>query len=220
MHEQARIRIEPSNGYDCAFGLWPRSQYLGTLASMATLDSQLEAVLFQQAEPMSRAKLQEILDATKEDLDMALHTLETALGSRGIRLLLVGDHVELVTAPDVSSIITKLRDKELQQELGRAASETLSIILYRSPISRAEIEYVRGVSCAFVLRNLLIRGLIERIPSADNARIMLYQETPSLLASLGVTKKDDLPDYTTLADDLNAHTRAMPSDETTPTPQQ
>lgn len=171
---------------------------------MATLDNKLEAVLFHQGEPVTRAYLGTLLEVSLEDLDIAVSVLTETLAPRGIRLLSVGDQLELITAPEVSDIITKTRKQELVRDLGKAGAETLSVVLYRGPVARSEVEYIRGVNCTFVLRNLLIRGLVERIPNPTNARSILYQATPKLLTYLGVARVEDLPGYTDIQTQITA----------------
>jgi len=93
----------------------------------------------------------------------ALKNLETSLSDRGIVLVTKEDEVTLGTAKDTSELIEKLTKDELVRDLGKAGLETLSIIIYQGPISRAEIDYIRGVQSNFILRNLMIRGLVEKI---------------------------------------------------------
>lgn len=159
------------------------------------LDNQLEAVLFQQSDPIDRSYLTQVLGVSADELDAAVRVLTETLANRGIRLLQIGEQLELITAPEVSEVVAKVRKAELVKDLGKAGSETLSIILYRGPISRARIEYIRGVHCSFVLRNLLIRGLIERVPNPAQQRSVLYDVTPAFLTHMGVTRKEDLPQY-------------------------
>ena len=78
--------------------------------------------------------------------------------------------------------------------MGRAGLETISIILYKAPVPKSEIDFIRGVNSQFILRNLLIRGLVERIPSSSG-RGGAYRPTLDLLRYLGVTKVEELPDY-------------------------
>jgi segregation and condensation protein B len=162
---------------------------------MATLDAKLEAVLFHRAEALTKKYVATLLEVSAEELESAISILSEALAMRGVRLLHIGEELELITAPEVSDVITKTRKEELVRDLGKAGSETLSVILYRGPISRVEIDYIRGVNCSFIVRNLLIRGLIDRVANPKNARSVLYQATPKLLAHLGVARIEDLPGY-------------------------
>jgi segregation and condensation protein B len=171
---------------------------------MATLDSKLEAVLFHQGEPVSRAYLLKILETTPDALDAAVSVLTEGLAHRGIRLLMIDNQLELITAPEVSEVIAKTRKEELVRDLGKAGSETLSIILYRGPISRTEIEYIRGVNCSFIVRNLLIRGLVERVAHPTNTRAIQYVGTPKLLKHLGVARVEELPEFEKIRAEITA----------------
>jgi segregation and condensation protein B len=110
-----------------------------------------------------------------------------------------------------------MRKNELKQDIGKAGAETLAIILYQEPITRSAIDRIRGVNSSFILRNLQIRGLIERVPNpAGNGNA--FACTPSLLAHLGLTSKSQLPDFARVADSLEtfASTKsAVPEAETT-----
>lgn len=178
-------------------------------------ETALEAILFYRGEPEKRSYLQKLLNITEEELEEGLQSLASSLQTRGIRLLLVNDEVELVSAPETSELISTLRKDELTRDLGKAGAETLAIILYHGPASRAHIDYIRGVSSNFILRNLLIRGLIERISNPENTRSVLYRATPSLLAHLGVTTLDELPEYAQIREALQQHTTII---STTATP--
>lgn len=166
------------------------------------LEHKLEAVLFYKGEPETKAKLAKVLGATVEEVEEAATKLDLALSTRGIRLLKIQDQLELVTAPETSEVLNNVRKEELVRDLGKAGSETLAVILYRGPVSRADIDYIRGVNCAFILRNLQIRGLVRRIQNPDNARSFLYEATPDLLKHLGVTEITSLPDYQKMREEL------------------
>ena len=110
----------------------------------------------------------------------------------------------LGTSKELSSLIEKLTRDELNRDLGKAGLETLSIILYQGPITRAEIDYIRGVNSQFVVRNLLVRGLIERVDNPKDARSFLYKTTLDLLSLLGVSKIEDLPEYANIRAEIEA----------------
>lgn len=174
---------------------------------MLTLEHKLEALLFYIGEPVSRSKLATMLSVTEEEVSGATNSLSGTLYTRGIRLLTTGEEYELVTAPEVSEVIMRVRKEELERELGKAGLETLSIILYRGPVSRSHIEYVRGVNCSFVLRNLLIRGLVACVPDSKNDRVVLYAPTPDVLKYLGITSVKELPDFDAVETELLAFER-------------
>ncbi|MEK7607889.1 MAG: SMC-Scp complex subunit ScpB [Patescibacteria group bacterium] len=164
-----------------------------------SLESKLEALLFFKGEPMTKKKAETALDCTREELESALISLQTVLANRGLCVISNGDEIEMRTAPDMGEFIMKMTKEELKSDLGRAGLETLTIILYKHPIKRSEIDYIRGVNSSFILRNLLIRGLIERMTERDDfleqGRGFLYKPTINLLAHLGISKIPDLPEY-------------------------
>jgi segregation and condensation protein B len=132
---------------------------------------------------------------TTEEVKEALDSLRADLEGRGVRLLENAGEYTLGTAPEASEIIAAITKEELSKDLTKASLETLAIVLYRSPISRSEIDYVRGVNSTFILRNLQIRGLVERIENPRDLRSFLYRPTFQLLESLGVARVEDLPDH-------------------------
>ncbi|MEX0917013.1 MAG: SMC-Scp complex subunit ScpB [Candidatus Paceibacterota bacterium] len=167
----------------------------------------LEALLFWKGEPVAKKELLRLLSFSKEELGEALVVLRETLSKRGTTLLEKGDEVSLVTAPECSTLIEELRKEELSKDLGRAGGETLAIILYKGPVTRAELDYIRGVNSAFILRNLLIRGLIERISNPNDQRSYLYRPTSELYAHLGITKKEELPEFKRFISELESFTK-------------
>ncbi len=163
-----------------------------------TLDAQIEAVLFWKAEPVSVKKLVSILEKTEAEVREGIVTLKSSLENRGLTLIELEDEVTLGTSKDLSGLIEKLTKEELMKDLGKAGLETLSIILYQGPILRSEIDYIRGVNSQFILRNMLIRGLIEKVENPVDRRSFLYKPTMALLAHLGLSGISSLPDYETV----------------------
>ena len=165
-------------------------------------DSIIEAILFYKGEPVSTGELARLTGVNGTELEQALQTLAHKLDGRGLALLRAGDEVELRTSADAAVLLGKLRTEELTRDLGKAGSETLAIILYHGPVSRATVDYIRGVNSTFIIRSLLVRGLVERIPNESDQRSFLYQPTVELLAHLGVAKVEDLPNYRAIRDEL------------------
>ncbi|MDO8590142.1 MAG: SMC-Scp complex subunit ScpB [bacterium] len=159
------------------------------------LESKIEAILFFKNEPVSIAELGKWLGEKPDAVKKALSNLEGSYKNRGIVLISLGESVSLGTHPNTCEIIESLQKEELSRELGRAGLETLSVILYKGPISRREIDHIRGVNSGFILRSLLIRGLIERAEGVSGDRSYSYKATIKLLEYLGVTRLKDLPDY-------------------------
>jgi segregation and condensation protein B len=160
-----------------------------------TLEQKIEAVLFYRGEAVPLDTLTRGLKVEKEELNQALQTLSSALTERGVRLLMTDDTAALVTAPELSTLIETLRKEELSEEITKAGAETLAIILYKGPLTRVEIDYLRGVNSTFVLRNLMMRGLIERVPHPEDSRSFLYRGTSEVLAHLGITRIEELPEF-------------------------
>lgn len=160
-----------------------------------TLEHKIEAVLFYKAKPIAISYLAKFFEVTEEEIGNSLFDLQQSLAHRGIRLLVSDNReVQMVTAGELAEVIETLRKDEMKQDIGTAGAETLAIVLYRGPINRAEIDRIRGVNSSFILRNLQIRGLVERQGSGSGSGFQ-YVGTPALLAHLGITQKEALPDY-------------------------
>jgi len=169
-----------------------------------SLDVKIEAVLFWKAEPVALSKLAKIFSVTPEEIKASLAVLESKLAGRGVSLLHKDDEVALRTSPSASTLIKDLTKEELTRDLGKAGLETLSIVLYKGPLSRREIDYIRGVNSNFILRNLLVRGLVEKIDNPKDQRSFLYRPTFDLLSYLGISRIDDMPEYSSVKKELEA----------------
>ena len=162
---------------------------------MMNLESKIEAVLFFKAEPVSQKRLADILEATPDEIKESLESLKENLKNRGIVLLEKENEVMLGTNPEISSLIEKLQKEELNRDLSKAALETLSIVLYKHGITRAEIDYIRGVNSSFTLRLLSARGLVERHLDPKDNRRFIYKPSFDLLSYMGVKSQNELPDF-------------------------
>lgn len=162
---------------------------------MSTLKSVLETILFAYGEQISLEKLSKLTKSGKEEVRKALNELSRDYEERGIVLLKRDEFYQLGTSPNNSSYLQELAKDEFGEELSKAALETLSIIAYKGPITRAKIEFIRGVNSSFILRNLLMRGLIERIENPKDARSPLYQVSFQFLKYLGLKNINELPEY-------------------------
>lgn len=155
----------------------------------------LESIFFVYGEPLSTEKLAKITNAKKETVLQAVEELKKDYEGRGLTILQKDDEVQLATSPENSQYIETLIKSEFTEELSRAALETVAIIAYKGPLTRAQIEYVRGVNSSFTLRNLLMRGLVERIENPKDARSFLYRVSFDFLKHFGFTKIEELPNY-------------------------
>lgn len=178
-----------------------------------TLDAKIEAVLFWKAEPLSLSRLAKIFAVTVDEVKAALPVLETKLQGRGVALVFKDEEVALRTTAEASSLIEGLAKEELTRDLGKAGLETLSIVLYQGPISRREIDYIRGVNSNFILRNLLVRGLVEKVENPKDQRSFLYRPTFDLLSLLGISKVVDLPEYSSARKEIETFAAAPPETE-------
>ena len=172
------------------------------------LDSYIEAILFLEGEPMKIKKLAEILGKKEKEVSEAVEILEKKLEDRGIRLLRKDNpekscqggtngasEVMLSTAPEASKICEAVSKEEFNKDIGKAGLEVLAIIIYQSPVTRAGIDYIRGVNSSFTVRNLMVRGLVERKTNPKDSRSYLYSPSFNLLQFLGVGEINKLPEY-------------------------
>jgi segregation and condensation protein B len=160
----------------------------------------IEAYLFFQGEPVTLKNLSKFLDIDISVAEDALKILSEKVNTdSGIVLIRYDDMLTLGTHIDVSDFIEKMIKDDLQKDLGKSALETLAIILYQGPIKRTDIDYVRGVNSQFILRNLLMRGLISRVDDPADERTFLYKPSLELMAFLGITDIKQLPDFEDVA---------------------
>lgn len=153
----------------------------------------IEALLFSLGRPLSRAELMKQLSISAEELEAALAEIRERGG--GLALVDDGRELSLRTAPSAAEVVERVRKLEYDRDIGKAGLEALSAILYRGPLARAEIDFIRGVNSSQTLRTLTMRGLVRRIPNPKDERQYLYEPTGDLLAQLGVAAARDLPDY-------------------------
>ncbi len=169
-----------------------------------SLPSKLLALLFYKGEPETIRSLARVLAVSEEEVGSAADALRERLLDSGLALVTDGASLELRTSPAASEMITALRKDELSRDLGNAGAETLAIVLYRGPVSRAEIDHIRGVNSSFILRALMMRGLVERIDDPENKRTYRYRATTETLAHLGISDVTQLPDHHVVSSELTA----------------
>ena len=164
------------------------------------LRSVLESLLFVSGEPLKLAKIAKICNVSKDDVADEIEALndEYENSKRGFAIIRKDDCAQLATNPENSQMVSQLVGGELGAELSRSSLEALAVVAYRGPITRMHVETIRGVNCSYVLRTLLIKGLIERKETAD-IRGFLYEISFDFLKSLGVTSVKDLPDWEELS---------------------
>lgn len=161
---------------------------------MNQLAAKIESLLFVETRSVSFKILASTLGTSVEEVADAVNVLASARNTSdsGIHVLVHADKVELVSNPEFADIVGALLKEEMSSELTKPQLETLTIIAYRGPLTRLEVEQVRGVNCQIILRNLQMRGLIEE---TEGELVPLYTVTAEFLKTLGVTSLKDLPEY-------------------------
>ena len=164
------------------------------LEKQTPLPALVEGLLFVADEPVTVARLAEALEVETDAVEVALNEISADGANRGVRLQRKGDRVQLVTRPEAAAYIERFMGLENSGRLSQAALETLSIVAYRQPCTRAQIEVVRGVNCDSVLKNLLSKGLIEESGRLETVgHPFLYSTTFAFLQHFGLRSLDELP---------------------------
>ena len=159
-----------------------------------TLAAQVEALLFIAPEPVSAGQLATALETTNTQVENALKELEASFGTRGLRLQRYGGRVQMTTAPENAEAVERFLGLEATSRLSRAALETLAIIAYQQPVTRPQVDSVRGVNSDGVMRSLLSKGLIQEGGRAEGpGRPILYSTTPDFLQHFGLNSLMELP---------------------------
>jgi segregation and condensation protein B len=158
------------------------------------LSVKLEAMLFVAAEPVATAHLAEALDVSTSVIERGLNELDVSLSSRGLRLQRHAGRVQLTTAPELAELIERFLGLEATSHLSRAALETLAIIAYQQPVTRPQIDSIRGVNSDSMMKSLLSKGLILESGRADGpGRPILYSTTPEFLQHFGLNSILEMP---------------------------
>jgi segregation and condensation protein B len=156
-------------------------------------EAQLEALLFVAERPLSRGEIARLAGVDRAIVDARLGDLEVSLAGRGVRLVASGDRVELVTAPDAGGLIARYVGADAVR-LSPASLETLAIVAYRQPVTKAAIERIRGVDSDYTIRSLLHRRLVVELGRSDApGRPFLYGTGFDFLERFGLTSLEDLP---------------------------
>ncbi|MDP3764552.1 MAG: SMC-Scp complex subunit ScpB [bacterium] len=163
--------------------------------NLINLEQVLESLLFAYGESISVKKLAEVTSASSNNVVLALENLKTNLENRGIKLINKEDKWQLVSGKEASEYIEKLVKSEIQEELTPASLEVLAVVAYRGPVSKSEVEVLRGVNSAYALRNLTLRGLVDK---NDSAKPQTYQISLGALKKLGLAQEHELPKYNEL----------------------
>lgn len=165
----------------------------------------IESLLFVADRVVSVEELVTALDMPVEQVEAALERLSAGYQERGIRLQRKGDRLQLVSAPEAGAQIEKFLGLEVSGKLSSAALEVLAIVAYRQPVTRAQVDAIRGVNSEGVLRSLVRRGLLEEIGRAETVgRPILYGVTMEFLQHFGLESLESLPQWEALGQELAA----------------
>ena len=164
----------------------------------------VEAILFVTGNAVDKKEICRALEISEGELEETLDALESGydFDRRGLRLLRFGAHVQLATRPDYAPYVEKLLQPVQKQSLSQAIMETLAVIAYRQPVTKAEIELVRGVKCDYSVQSLVAKGLIEEVGRKDAlGKPILYGTTDAFLRHFCISSLSELPamDFTALA---------------------
>ncbi len=161
-----------------------------------SIEAQVEALLFVSTQAVSPGQLAAALEVSTYVVERVLGDLENRYESRGLRLQRYGGRVQLTTAGEAAPLIERFLGLEATSRLTQAALEALSIVAYKQPTTRPQVDAIRGVNSDGVLRTLLSKGLVQEIGRAETpGRPILYATTPDFLQYFGLNSLDDLPPF-------------------------
>jgi segregation and condensation protein B len=170
------------------------------------LSVRLEALLFVAAEPVTTAQLAAALDVAPSVIERGLHELDASLASRGLRLQRHAGRFQLTTAPELAEVIERFLGLEATTHLSRAALETLAIVAYQQPVTRPQIDAIRGVNSDSMMKSLLHKGLILETGRADGpGRPILYSTSPEFLQHFGLNSILEMPSLAKPEEEVEAH---------------
>ncbi len=161
--------------------------------SIVLTEAALEALLFVAERPLTRREIASLAGTDRATVDDRLGDLEVSLRARGIRLVASGDRVELTTAPEAGTLIGRYVGADAVR-LSPASLETLAIVAYRQPVTKAAIERIRGVDSDYTVRTLLHRRLVVELGRSEApGRPFLYGTGFEFLERFGLTSLEELP---------------------------
>lgn len=171
---------------------------------MQPLHQTIESLLFLESKPLTLSKIAKVCGISAPEAENAVRELQLEYDQRdgGVTIVHEGDHVQLMTAASQSEKIRKYVEDQQTGELTRPSLETLTIIAYRGPVAKSEIELIRGINCSLILRNLMIRGLIEEDGETE-AGSPIYRVTLDFLRFLGINKVSELPQFEELSKNVH-----------------
>ncbi len=154
----------------------------------------IESLLFVAEKPISVREIADASGIMASEVQKYLKEIDTDYKEKGIRLVRKGEYFSFVSAPENAKEVSSLLNEELRHDLSQAALETLAVITYKQPLTRTEIEEIRGVNSDSIVRNLMIRGLIAEVGRKETVgKPILYGTTMEFVQFFGLDNEDSLP---------------------------
>ncbi len=166
---------------------------------MASLNTLLGSVLLVSNRPLTLRYLADVTGRDRTAVREALAELSGTFASQdlGVKIMVNGDEYQMVSTPDASGVVESFLKAELLGDLTKPQLETLTVIAYRGPVAKSDIEMIRGVHSGVVLRNLMMRGLI--VEHSNTAGALQYDLSTDALRHLGLVRREELPDFVELS---------------------
>ena len=165
--------------------------------------NKLEALLFFKGTSVSKKEAGKILGLDASSLQEAINSLKESYQGKGSLLLVENDeYIEIRLEKEIFDMFTEKEREELKKDLTKSALETLSIIIYKNGATRSEIDYIRGVNSTFILRSLMIRGLVEKRTAEEDSRKVIYYPSIDLLSYIGISDAKGMDNWQEINDIL------------------
>jgi len=162
---------------------------------MILLEKKIEGLLLYKNEPVTYSWLARVLEVQEDEIRQTITSMHALYQDRGVTIVTTDESAAIMTSEDVTKVISSLSKNQEERELSKQALETLAIILYKDRVTKSEIDYIRGVNSVFILRNLLIRGLITKKLNVLDKRSPIYIPTHDMLSYLGLKDISALPEF-------------------------
>ncbi|NIP32507.1 SMC-Scp complex subunit ScpB [Candidatus Saccharibacteria bacterium] len=161
-----------------------------------SLSSKIESILFVTNKPITVKKVSQVLGVDEKKIEAEMPKIMEGYNvpESGVYILKKGKEYQMMSSPDNAKIVQAYLQDETTGELTRPSLETLAIIAYRGPLTKPEIEQIRGVNCSLILRNLMTRGLVET-QEDEEKKMQVYSITFDFMRFLGISSMSKLPDY-------------------------
>lgn len=164
------------------------------IINIMSIKNKIESLLFISAKPIAAKQLADLIKVEEEEIKQAGEELmaDYKQAQRGVQIIKNGNKFQMVSSPDYAGLVQDFIQEETAGELSRPSLEALTIIAYRGPMTKADLDRIRGVNCALILRNLLIRGLVEAKTDKNET---CYNVTFDFIRFLGINDITELPDF-------------------------